>query len=179
MDQYGEQYRRIVDILLEEGHSVQYEQVFKQKLKDIISETDEKKVDYYKKFLRWINNADLVIAEASFPSTVHIGYELNVALEKGKPVIVLFQEGKAPVFLEGVKSDKLIVQKYRLDELREILTAAINKAAERRETRFNFFIPRRLVAYLDWISKKRRIPRAVYLRQLLRGEMRMNKDYQV
>ncbi len=175
-DKYIGNYIQIVKVLREKGIEV-YEQTTKVSRNYVHREiSDQDKIKYYKQVLRWLNQADVVVVEASY-SSLSIGHEISLALERNKPVIVLYCEGDAPHFLIGVQSEKLIVQKYKLGKLREVLAATIDEAIERRETRFNFFIPRRLVVYLDWISKKRRVPRAVYLRQLLRREMERNKDY--
>ena len=34
-----------------------------------------------------ISKADIVVVEISFPSTVNVGHELSLAMEKGKPVV--------------------------------------------------------------------------------------------
>jgi len=178
IDKYYGNYVRIVKALEELGLEV-FEQTTKVTKNYVHKEiSNEEKVRYYKQVLRWITQVDVVVVEASY-SSLSIGHEISLALERDKPVVVLYCEGDAPHFLIGIKSDKLLIQKYSLGDLKRVLKSAIEYASARHDTRFNFFIPRRLVVYLDWVSKKRRIPRAVYLRQLIRREMQMNKDYQV
>ncbi|OGD62857.1 hypothetical protein A2160_05730 [Candidatus Beckwithbacteria bacterium RBG_13_42_9] len=177
INEFGENYRRIVSILGKEGYSVQADHVLNAEMINILTEPDQKKIEYYKKFLKWVNTADIVVAEASFPSTVHIGHEISMALAKGKPVIVLYVKGKAPIFLQGLVSDKLHVVEYSLDDLPTTLKDIIEDAKEEIDVRFNFFVSPRIVTYLDWVVKKKKMPRAVYLRRLIEQDMDKNKEF--
>lgn len=175
LDEYKENYTKIVDTLERLGHRV-YEETTKVTEEYVYDEiSDEDKINYYKKTLKWMNAADIIVVEASHPS-LSIGHELSVALEKGKPVIVLYSQGKAPHFLVGVQSEKLIVEKYSLDDLKQTLESALEYASEQQDTRFNFFISPKIANYLDWISREKRIPRAVYLRRLIEEDMRERED---
>ena len=174
--QFLENYKSIVGALRAGGLEV-IENILKPTEKEVYALTDGGKIEYYKRVLKWISQADIVVAEASF-SSLGVGYEISLALEKNKPVIVLYEEGQATHFLGGIQSDRLSLVKYTLVKLPSILKQAFEHSSAQMETRFNFFVPRRLVVYLDWISKNKRIPRAVYLRQLIRREMQRNRDFQ-
>ena len=76
-----------------------------------------------------------------------------------------------------MQSDKLQVASYNDNNLDEVLTLSIDYASEQVDTRFNFFVSPLIVNYLDWVSKKKRIPRAVYLRRLIEQEMKANPEY--
>jgi len=177
-EKYLDKYKKILDVLkdleikvFEETVDVTREYVY-----DEIS--DEEKIRYYQKVLKWISDVDIVVVEASHQS-LSIGHEISLALERNKPVIVLYSHGDAPHFLVGVKSDKLLVQKYSIDDLKRVLKDSIDYAAEQQDTRFNFFISPKHQNYLDWIAKKLKTPRAVHLRALLEKDMASNKAYQV
>jgi len=167
---YLQHYKKVIQALENIGVDI-IEHTLQPSEKEVYSLTDEGKIGHYKKVLGWIGQADVIVAESSYAS-LGVGYEISLALEKGKPVIVLHEEGNAPHFLEGIQSDKLMIVKYDLEHLEDILERALEVSAEVMDTRFNFFISRKLTLYLDWISQKKRIPRAVYLRQLIRREMR-------
>lgn len=175
--EYGDHYREIVEVLEKAGHKVKYDHVINRDLSKILQDSDKEKIDYYKKFLRWVNESDIVVAEASFPSTVHVGHEISVALEKGKPVVLLHRKTKDPVFLEGLESEKLFIQEYDDSNLRDILIDAVEYASEMQDVRFNFFVSPEIQQYLDWVAKYKRTPRAVYLRELLEKDMKENKDW--
>jgi hypothetical protein len=173
---YLENYQKVVEILKKFGHKV-FEITLKPSKEYVYTLSDEKKVKQYRRVLSWINKTDIMVAECSY-SSLGVGFEISLAVEKGKPVIVLYEEGNAPHFLEGIKSEKLTVVKYKLHGLENLLKGALEFASEQMDTRFNFFISSRLASYLDWISRKKRIPRAVYLRQLIRKAMKRDRIYQ-
>jgi len=62
-------------------------------------------------------------------------------------------------------------------DLEEILKMACGEAKEQMDTRFNFFISPLHQTYLDWIAKHRKIPRSVYLRDLIERDMAQNKEF--
>jgi hypothetical protein len=174
-DKYFQNYNRIVDFLKKEGHKV-YEITLKPSKGFVYNLSDEEKVEQYKRVLSWITDADVIVAECSY-SSLGVGYEISLALEKGKPVVALYEEGHAPHFIEGIKSEKLAVVKYSLDDLHKTLKDAIEFVSEQMDVRFNFFVSPRIVNYLDWIAKQRKMPRAVYLRRLIEKDMVKNKDF--
>ncbi|EKD30004.1 MAG: hypothetical protein ACD_78C00193G0002 [uncultured bacterium (gcode 4)] len=126
---------------------------------------------FYKKTLQELKKADICVFETSVHSLA-IGHLIGKALDNGKPVIALYTGKNAPFFLSGVEEKNVQIVKYDLSSVRETLKQALYDAGERADSRFNFFISRKLTLYLDWISQKKRIPRAVYLRQLIRREMK-------
>lgn len=176
-DQRGKYYERIVKTLESVGHKVITYGVTKTNLTKINGQTEEELIEHYKKVVKWISESDLVVVEASFPSTLHIGHEIGLALDKGKPVVILYEKGAKPFFLSGNESDKLLLTEYTEANLEKSVTDVIEYAAEQADTRFNFFVSPSIVSYLDWVSKKRRIPRAVYLRRMIEEDMRSNKEY--
>ena len=142
----------------------------------VLAKTHEQVVNFYIKFLKLVSSADIVIAEVSSPST-NVGHEISVALGKGKPVIVLYTKGNEPRFLTANPSDKLVVCEYDSDNLYEVLDNALDEAKSEMDVRFNFFISPRIGVYLDWISKFKKIPRAVFLRRLIEEDMNTNKEF--
>ncbi len=170
-------YSQIIQTLKKIDPSVQHKHITDQTIELIQSETDDQRVDYYKFALKQINKADIIVIEASFPSTLNIGHEISVALEKGKPVIVLYKTGYDSFFLHGLKSDKLILVEYDDEDLTQLLEEAIQFAKDQSDTRFNFFIGPNQLKFLDDVSKQRRIPRSVFLRRLIEADMQKNPDY--
>jgi nucleoside 2-deoxyribosyltransferase len=69
--------------------------------------------DVYQRDIQWIDQADLVIAEVSTPSH-GVGYEVAYALSIGKPVLCLFQQGRAvSKMLTGNTHAKIRVKTYQ------------------------------------------------------------------
>src|SRR5476649_938348 len=100
-DKYGKYYDEIVKTLEGMGHSVQHEHITKTNLQEVKDSSPTDREKYYKQAMRWINQADIVVVEASFPSSLNIGHEITVCLDKGKPVVVLYKEGFDSMFLNG------------------------------------------------------------------------------
>lgn len=176
-DSFEENYKAIVDDLKVRGYRVQSDHVLgvdKKKLSDV---SDKYRIDYYKKLVKWISESDLIVAEVTQPS-ISIGHEVSLALEKGKNVIALSSTTRGPAIFLAMKSDKLQMLKYNLEDLHFVLDKAVKRARSNTDIRFNFFISPQINDYLDWTSKEKRIPRAVYLRELLEKEMAKNKEFQ-
>ncbi len=173
---YKENYEHIISILEEMGNKV-VENTMGPTLDQVYSLTDEGKIEQYRSVLKWIQSSDILVAEATHPS-LGVGYEISLALEKGKPVVVLYSEGNAPHFLEGYENEKLVILKYRPEDLKDTLTDAVKFASEQADIRFNFFISPSIATFLDWISKEKRIPRSVYLRRLIENDIKNYPEYQ-
>jgi len=175
-EKYLDNYKKIVETLEKEGSEVIASHVLEKNRQEVEKESLSERQDYQKQFHKWINRADLVVAEISYPST-GVGYQLTHALEKGKPVLSLHVEEKTPVAFIGRPSEKLILASYSLDRLEKILPRLIKEAKDQMDVRFNFFISPQISAYLDWIAKHKKTPRAVFLRNLIKNHMKKNKEY--
>jgi 2'-deoxynucleoside 5'-phosphate N-hydrolase len=174
---FGKNYFTIVETLKRLGHDVITEAPFNMKSDPRPKEPVEKRTEVHKRIMKEIERADLIVAETSFPST-GVGYEVTVALEKEKPVLVLHVEGRTPVLLLGADFERLRVEEYSLSNLTQVLRFSIDELSTTVDTRFNFFISPKISNYLDWVSKNKRIPRAVYLRRLIEEDMKKNKDFE-
>ena len=175
-DTYGKNYQKIVVILKDLGYKVDSEHILKKDKSVISDQSDKERVSYYRKMIEMISDCEICVAEVS-TSSISVGHEITVALDKGKPVIALYDKKAQPNLLKAITSDKIQTLPYDLESLEEILVKATERAKESLDIRFNFFISPEINQYLDWISKAKRIPRAVYLRDLLEKEMAKNKEY--
>lgn len=171
-------YERIVKFLEKEGHVVQYEHILAREVKDLEVQTLAERKEYYHKLNKWLSSCDAVVCEISYPSTINIGHELTLALDKDKPVLALYQQDREPGILQGIDSDKLILTDYTIDKIESVIKYGLDEITDKIDVRFNFFISPRIGHYLDWISKKKRLPRAVYLRKLIEEDMKRNKDFE-
>lgn len=138
---------------------------------------DQKIESWYKEVNQKVRSADAVVVELSYPSTVNVGHLLTEALDSGKPVVALYLSGREPFFLRGRVDDKLLLMEYHDDDIKIVVDNALDYVSTAQDVRFNFFISPQIGRYLDWVSKKRRIPRAVYLRRLIEEDMRTNQEY--
>jgi hypothetical protein len=175
-EKYAAEIKRIYQLLEKFG--------FKH-TSDFIVEVDPKK--YYElgaeelnrlhqKTLKSIKKAEICVFEASLQD-LSVGFLINFSLDLGKTVIVLSQSKEEPSLLHHVKKEKLIFVAYTPKDLEEKLKGALERAKEQSDIRFNFFVTPQILSYLSWLSGRKRIPRAVFLRTLIEREMKKDTEY--
>ena len=171
-------YRKIVDIVRKHGNDLVTDHSIVRSLEDVEVELPGDAELYAKRMSQWLKQSDVVIVETTIP-LLGAGYEIAIALQLSKPVIVLYRPNgnNTPHVLKGLESEKLQVIAYTDKNLEEALILALDYATEQADTRFNFFVSPSIVNYLDWVSKKKRLPRAVYLRKLIEVDMINNTEY--
>jgi nucleoside 2-deoxyribosyltransferase len=169
-------YQRIMKVFINRRFEVYSGGLFESH-PDVIK-SQEMRRKWYSESISHIKASDIVVIEISYPSTANVGHELTFALDLGKPVVCLYKEDRDPFFLMGLINDKLTIVSYSDRDLEEVLGSAIDYAQELQDTRFNFFISPQISNYLDWVAKKKKLPRAVYLRRLIEEDMKNNTDYE-
>lgn len=167
---YQKYYQRIVAQLEKLGHTV-LQDTTQVSLSDAISKSDQERIAYYKHVLQWIGKADVVVLEVSFPSTLHIGHELSLAIDKGRPVVALYHQGKEPSFFLGLEEEKIFWGEYANDDLEAIVREGIAYAANQTETRYNLFLSPKHIAHLDAMAKATKMPKSTYMRTLIEKDI--------
>ncbi len=162
-------YERIVSLLSSRGIEVAAEHILQASEAKIRIESKEDRIKFQKKLEGWIVSSDFVVVEASFPS-ISVGYEIALALHRAKPVLVLYKE-EAPSLITDNEENHLVVQKYDTQNLPGILDDFVNYVRGGSDTRFTFFITSEIGAYLENVSKKAKVPKSVYLRNLITKDM--------
>ena len=87
---YESTYQEITRYLLANGHDVPTAYLADSNVMALEKVIDPREV--YDRDVAWIRACDALIAEVSAPSH-GVGYEIGFALEQGKPVLCLAQEG--------------------------------------------------------------------------------------
>ena len=87
---YESVYQEITRYLLANGHDVPTAHLAASNVMAVEKVIDPSEV--YNRDATWISACDVLIAEVSVPSH-GVGYEIGFALEQGKPVLCLAQEG--------------------------------------------------------------------------------------
>lgn len=64
----------------------------------------------------------------------------------------------------------MICAKYSVENVREIIDDFLNYVKGTSEHRFTFFITTEMNHFLEKVSKKNKVPKSVYLRQLIDRE---------
>jgi hypothetical protein len=170
--QYEDNYRKIVRLLTKNGCRVISDHILKSSSQKIHLETKEERLAFHDQLEKWINSADCVVAETSFPS-ISVGYEISLALNRGKPVLILFTyDSLPPSLLIHHRDDRLICEKYADETLSSIIEDFLNYAQDKEDSRFIFYLSSEMAAYLDKISRKKKVPKSVYLRRLIEEKMK-------
>lgn len=169
-------YNKIVSILENMGHTVMAKHMQNKDAKIIKSQSDKEAATVQTKMSKWRKQASLLVAEASNPS-FGVGQEIAEALADNRQVLALYLKGKKPNILTHQGRDLLYLVEYTPENLKAQLTEYVEFAKTNSDTRFNFFISPQIGSYLDWISHKKKLPRAVYLRKLIEEDMDKNGDY--
>lgn len=85
-------YHAIVDLLLKSGHQVPTAHLARADVME--KETVVNPSDVYQRDVNWVLSSDALIAEVSTPSH-GVGYEVALALERKKPVLCCYQQGRS------------------------------------------------------------------------------------
>jgi hypothetical protein len=116
-----------------------------------------------------------MVVESSFPS-ISVGYEISLARQARKPILILYQEGDPPALLNGIDDEKVICEHYTATSLEETLNSFLHYIKGKADTRFTFFITASQLAHLTQKAKDKRIPKAAYLRSLIDHDSPNQKD---
>lgn len=171
--QYIKHYQAIVEYLSKHGYKVVHEHILSATEESVRLMKREDRVAFLHRVENWIKASSFVIAETSFPS-VSVGYEIALALRLAKPVLVLYSEGDPPSLLKHHTYDRLHTEKYTLSSLGTIIDDFTRYIEGKHDTRFTFFLPEELNAYLENASKKRKMTKSMYIRQLLESDVTKN-----
>jgi hypothetical protein len=169
-------YAQIISHLEKLGHTVITSNAILNGKFDLRGQSDIDAVSNQKKLSKWKKQADVIMVEGTTPS-FGVGQEISEALVDNKQVIVLHVPGFKPHVLVSQNQESIYFAEYTQDNLRKVLEDYVEYAKANSDTRFNFFISPQIGTYLDWISRKKKLPRAVYLRRLIDDDMKVNKDY--
>lgn len=173
-DDYGGYYQRIVKTLESLGHQVMQDTT-EVDFNEAYFKTTKQRVAYYQHVMDWISQADLLVVEVSFPSTLHIGHEISLALEKGRPVVGLYKLGSEPCFFLGNQDERLIFVPYTHKDLEEVVRKTLKEAKYQLKVRFSMYLTVKVLKFLEHIRETRGIAKSVYIRKLIEKEMRRAK----
>jgi len=123
--------------------------------------------------IRSIQEADVCVFEASIPS-VSLGYQIRKSLELNKPTVILYFKNNPPYFLLGAKEEKLIVRSYTDRNLKQVVKEILTEVGKLRDKRFNFFIGTDLLNYLEQVSRKMKITKSTFIRNLILEHKKKN-----
>lgn len=170
-----ELYRRIINIIRSNGHSISHDWIETAWLMTQRSENTVKDMhSIVVEANAGIEAAEVIIVEASDVSTFGVGYETSLALQRGKPVLALVREDAAArSYVAALGHDLLTVKEYSLDTLDEIVEEFLSaNNVKNKELRFNFVMDRQIYNYIRAKSFKMHKTKAEIIRELLLRDMK-------
>ena len=106
-------YAVIVDYLLAQGHVVPTAHLAHPGVMSLEQVVDP--VEIYRRDVKWVREADALIAEVSTPSH-GVGYEIALALAQGKPVLSCYRQGaRVSKMITGNTEPGLMLGQYADD----------------------------------------------------------------
>lgn len=167
-DGHETKYQTMTSYLQKKGHKVIHRLNTSQE--NLLTLSNRGKEIFYHLQYQKLEQCDLVIAECSVQS-IQLGFELAYLVKNGNKVIIISQKdpsSRIPAHVEiRPNMQNLTVIEYSKEDMLSILDSAVDVARERLDRRFTMIFPSHLMAKLETISKKKRLPKAVYVRQVL------------
>jgi len=175
-EKYPESIRSIFEKIKKMGYVHTSDWVYKISPEEFYALSDKEMEKHHKEMMASIKRADICVFEVSVHS-LSVGYLVNFSLETGKTVVVVSKNNSSLFLFKNINSDRLITVTYSDSNLDEKIGEALESASKGVDVRFNFFVSSKILAYLDWIAKTKRVPRSVFLRNLIEREMKKDKGF--
>jgi len=163
---YLSSYEAIITELKKHSQTVISDHILLSSEEEINMETKEERRTFHSKLEHWITDADCVVVEASFPS-ISVGYEISLALSKGKAVLVLHTDTDPPSLLPELNAERLVIERYEVESLPTIITDFLLYAKGSHESRFTFYLTHKQSVKLTFLAQQSGIPKSAYLRNLI------------
>jgi len=131
----------------------------------------------YSENIENIAKADVIIAETSY-DTFGVGYQIAVAVQQKKPILLLrHEEAKLDAFARGIIDSWVQRATYNNDTVEKVIKQFLEENdITTKDMRFNFFIDRQIYNYLRWSSQKTGKTKAEVLRELVVREIDNKND---
>lgn len=131
----------------------------------------------YRQNLEAIAQSDVVIAETTYEN-FSVGYQIAVAIQQKKPVLLLRHEtADKNAFVTGVEDGWVKHGQYKGKDVLPMVEKFLNENnIQSKDMRFNFFIDRKIYNYLRWAAFKTGKTKAEILRDLVQNEIE-KQDY--
>jgi len=167
---FGDLYKKAYQIVNDLGHTNVDDFIVNIDPKKFFEESYDYRVRHFKRVMKSIKDCDVAVVEVSIHSMT-VGYIVDKAVGQGKQVIVLHGTDFEPYFFSGIQNDKLQICEYNKGNLKKVLTNALAIAKDQLDCRFTMLLSPKIMTYLDDVVEKRKIPRSVFIRNLIEKEM--------
>jgi hypothetical protein len=172
-----ELYRTILKVIGERGHVINNDWT-ETALKREQRKTDWDMPQLVERAMNSIQNAELLIAEVSDGSSFGVGYEVAMALQLKKPILLLIDEERThATYATGLRNELITIQQYNKDNISNFIHEFLDENnLQKKDLRFNFVIDRQIHNHLRWRSFKTGKTKAEVVRDLLQKDMQNGQD---
>ncbi|MFO0703493.1 MAG: nucleoside 2-deoxyribosyltransferase [Patescibacteria group bacterium] len=175
-DQLRPNYQKIVNIIKDFGHQIRHDHILNTSESYINKTTRKEKITFQKQVEEWIEDADCLIAETSHPS-VSVGYEIGMALQMKKPILVLHKKETSPPSLFSAHYDENVVTAaYTFENIQSLIKEFLIYVETLKDTKFTFYISNKHARHLKTSSKLLKISQSAYLRNLIENDLQNQRD---
>lgn len=168
-------FRSIVDIIKKSGAKLTREWVEGAYSTNQINDEDDIETVWpkiYRENKEAVSRADVIIAEISNRSFL-VGFQVAYALQMKKPVLLLSNHNRTRGAI-GLSENEEIIKFSRYDStnLEAIIVNFISEnSSANKDLRFNFFIDRKILNYLNWASFQTGDTKSEIIRNILKKEI--------
>ncbi len=168
-------FRAIVDTIKKSGAKLTREWVEGAYSTSQINDEDDIETVWpkiYRENKEAVSRADVIIAEISNRSFL-VGFQVAYALQMKKPVLLLSNHNRTRGAI-GLSENEEIIKFSRYDStnLEAIIVNFINEnSSANKDLRFNFFIDRKILNYLNWASFQTGDTKSEIIRNILKNEI--------
>ncbi len=184
--EFKDYYTAIRDLLVEDGHVITRDWLNMYK-NDFLNNPKRfdfafEKAPVYEAVLKAAMEAEMLIFEDTVSSFSN-GHLMTLALQRQKPVLVMWIKGKKKTYLKtsfihGIKSDYLQISEYSMENYRDVVRSFINKYEKHYQRhRFNLVIDEVEKKYLDWASHKYNKTRTRLIKDAIRSKLEHDDEY--
>lgn len=144
-----------------------YQRILSDHLPNITNVTSREVKEWYTTWTHYVTAADAVVVEGSYPSSIHVGFEMGAIAMRSKPIIVLYYEGHDPVFIHDLHYRRLIKSDYTKENLHEVIDWCLGELEHTVNRRFTFYVSLEIDEYLTRVMQQDDMSRSEYIRGLI------------
>lgn len=127
----------------------------------------------YKENMEAISKADIVVAEVSKKSFL-VGFQVSLAIQQKKPTLLLSKLDHIDSAI-GVSLNEELVSycQYNVKNIDNVISEFVaENSKEKKQIRFNFFIDKKLLNYINWRSLNTGKTKSDIIREALREDIK-------
>lgn len=166
-------FQEMVEYLQSKGHQILTSDI---KLEELIPMRYVEREAIFSEFYHKLLDCDVVFAECTLQST-QVGFGLAYLRARGKPIIVLSLREVNEMQTQGEvysNEENLAVYEYSKGDMKSVINEALNSMESHIDKRFTIIFPADLMNQLEDVARKKKLPKSVFIRQLIEEDLAKN-----